>query len=643
MMAKGNLFDSDSAKRISDTVVRVEAMPRNGTEPERGNRGPLPQPVTLTYSNDTGETVPKHGVFALTDATMDTDTKVPKASIAKPSATIQKSYAVNDYLDVVEGDSGQCYTHGHCKALYDTGTPAVGETWIPKSGQWTLTKGEDGAAWCVVVVGIVDSTNKILLGKITTGETAPWFNFAASTCPAFGVACAAGVNGTDPNKILKGDQPSATVYRQYFVNSAAAVLTDTQGAYQKHEWVLVKYDTGTPAFEETWIPKDGQWTLTKGDAGAPWGIVVAGIVDSTAKILLGKIVENESKTYQFHNKAGSAAPAYATMQVTGAEGEVPKIGKPTLGHYDVARDFIVNDDAEVADDTLGDYQNRPRVKALYYTSGTPAVGELWGPTDGQWYLSKGAVGEWCILVSGIVDATGKVLEGSVIRSPMAWGKIQSTVTNQSGATQLTVSVKSCTVTGATETGDAFNVKTPIKSNSFTDLVSGDVVGYVTDSYGEKTIVTDCWMTVNDGKCWVGLDTTRTLIHLTPISDTVEADPTVFHSGGVCNNPYYDDGGHYIGSFTVNAVYTTGTVTTSGAGNRTVTLTGGIFPVNQPDPAGGGGLSWAINMFGVGYIGIATRGSDTVITLVEDGPALTDVTFVYRYHLWVSPWSLSAPG
>ena len=263
--------------------------------------------------------------------------------------------------------------------------------------------------------------------------TKPWYNAAATACPAYGVAAVTGTNGTEPDKILEGDRPADPAAKQYIVNTEEECDATSEGTYQNGEWVLVFYDDAvdTPAFEEVWGPEPDEWYLTKGAASTGWGIVVAGIVDSDAKILLGKIVGDGG--------------------------------------------------------------------------------------DGIFY-----------------------------------GEVQSGFTNADGTANRTVSVKACDIDG-TAVGDqtAFDTKTPLKSNAFTDLVTGDVVGYMIDSAGEKVIVTDCWTTGGKaGKPWVSLDVQKKLIHLHPQSSDIsdEGDVTVEHYVTSPCGFYIDDCGHVLGYY-----------------------------------------------------------------------------------------------
>jgi len=129
-----------------------------------------------------------------------------------------------------------------------------------------------------------------------------------------------------------------------------------------------------------------------------------------------------------------------------------------------------------------------------------------------------------------------------------WGKVQAGFVNADGTAQRTVSVKSCDVDG-TAVGDqtAFDVKTPLKSNAFTDLVENDVVGYLVDTDGEKVIVTDCWATA-EGTNWIGVADNHRVYHTDPTL-AAEAHTGVYWemAAGTCGI-VLDDAGHVIGYY-----------------------------------------------------------------------------------------------
>jgi|SRR5579862_5593474 len=111
-------------------------------------------------------------------------------------------------------------------------------------------------------------------------------------------------------------------------------------------------------------------------------------------------------------------------------------------------------------------------------------------------------GTHVLMLAGVADSDGGSGYNHVFYAPagtagttttIQWGKVQSTPTNQSGATQLAVSVKACNSDGSGVTGSAFNVYTPILSARDTAIFTGDVVAFVATAGGVAfTIVSDCF-------------------------------------------------------------------------------------------------------------------------------------------------------
>ncbi len=101
------------------------------------------------FRNDSGEEVPTGGCLAVDGPAFeggqlspDIDGNIPVAC-SKPSTTFRRLYVLNMGNPVPAGDYGRCFTPGGydmAMALYDTGTPALGESYGPTPGQWYLTK-----------------------------------------------------------------------------------------------------------------------------------------------------------------------------------------------------------------------------------------------------------------------------------------------------------------------------------------------------------------------------------------------------------------------------------------------------------------------------------------------------------------------
>lgn len=110
--------------------------------------------IWTPWINDSSETCPPFGCFRVTDS------QGYYVKGAKPDSTIGKSYGFNSQTAVPAGGTGLACFGPVALAAYDIGTPANGEGWGPKSGQWTLAN--DGTQ-IVIIQGIVNTANKIAL------------------------------------------------------------------------------------------------------------------------------------------------------------------------------------------------------------------------------------------------------------------------------------------------------------------------------------------------------------------------------------------------------------------------------------------------------------------------------------------------
>lgn len=96
-----------------------------------------------------------------------------------------------------------------------------------------------------------------------------------------------------------------------------------------------------------------------------------------------------SKEIYFTNDSGEEIPAYACMQITGTReisGQNYLVVDKPNGTGDITR-FLFNSSRPVATDDFGLAQSSTILRG-YKNSGTITSGDRWGPTAGQWYLSK---------------------------------------------------------------------------------------------------------------------------------------------------------------------------------------------------------------------------------------------------------------
>lgn len=113
----------------------------------------------LPWKNDSSERCPPFGVFRVTGV------EGRRIKGEKPSSTFGRMYAVNGDTAVPAGGTGQCCMGVGCLALFDTGSPANGEGWGPKPGQWALSRDYPRIA---TIGGVYDSTKKI--ARVTLGS-----------------------------------------------------------------------------------------------------------------------------------------------------------------------------------------------------------------------------------------------------------------------------------------------------------------------------------------------------------------------------------------------------------------------------------------------------------------------------------------
>lgn len=154
-MAPKVSFDENGVRRIVAAVRKVEqtVLPAGKFSPSIGSG--TPQNWRPAY-NASGETIPAYSCVRIeTGSTLD---GVAHVNAEKPSATFSRDYGLSPGVECEAGGRvGVCFEAGF--AAYDTGTPATGETWGPKPGQFTVSKNYPGFR----CLGVIDSTNKIML------------------------------------------------------------------------------------------------------------------------------------------------------------------------------------------------------------------------------------------------------------------------------------------------------------------------------------------------------------------------------------------------------------------------------------------------------------------------------------------------
>jgi hypothetical protein len=247
--------------------------------------------------------------------------------------------------------------------------------------------------------------------------------------PAFGVVEIVDV-------VLEGDQPVIHYQRPSEDNlTKTAVLWGqaipsgaTAGAEGlcTLEPTFAAYNTASaPAFDEDWGTEASSYLIKKGNTG----FKILGAINSGA-VFVRRPETDTSTATRFYNDSGETIPAYGCMAVTGVHTDPAyvKVGKPSTTFR---RQYLPNGAAAVPAGETGIVPTARYHKWLY-NSGTPAVDEGYGPTPGQWYLTKAYPD--VTLVAGIEDASAKILKGTLHTIDVVIGKLAGTLTVGSSAT-----------------------------------------------------------------------------------------------------------------------------------------------------------------------------------------------------------------
>lgn len=168
---KGELLTAARMNELIAAINSNEVSVGGGLQLYRGPGGTCinvqERNQAVPFKNANANTCPAYGVLPLTGITLDTG--MPFYFTAdRPGTTFYRYFIVNGPNEVAQNEVGYGYiVNGSqnrvCIAAYDSGSPACGEEWGPKPSQFTLSKGYPG---CFTVLGILDSTNKWMLGYL---------------------------------------------------------------------------------------------------------------------------------------------------------------------------------------------------------------------------------------------------------------------------------------------------------------------------------------------------------------------------------------------------------------------------------------------------------------------------------------------
>lgn len=168
---KGELL---TAARLNELIAAINANELSvggGLQMYRGAGGTCvnaqERNEAVPFKNANANTCPAYGVLPLIGITLDTGMPF-YLNADRPGTTFYRYFIVNGPNEVAQNEVGYGYivngSHNRvCIAAYDSGSPAAGEEWGVKPSQFTLSKGYPG---CFTVLGILDSTNKWMLGYL---------------------------------------------------------------------------------------------------------------------------------------------------------------------------------------------------------------------------------------------------------------------------------------------------------------------------------------------------------------------------------------------------------------------------------------------------------------------------------------------
>lgn len=148
-------FNEDAVRRIAREIFARERKAVDNTRHARVPGYSYVPPRGIVFRNTSGEEIPAYAVMRITGA--ERRAGRPVITVGKPSTTFRRLYLVNGSKKV--GAASTAYGVGTYldeggEVLYDSGTPAMGESWGPKNGQWSLAKWRYG----FTITGAVDST-----------------------------------------------------------------------------------------------------------------------------------------------------------------------------------------------------------------------------------------------------------------------------------------------------------------------------------------------------------------------------------------------------------------------------------------------------------------------------------------------------
>jgi hypothetical protein len=259
--------------------------------------------------------------------------------------------------------------------------------------------------------------------------------------------------------------------------SGADILWKESG-YAGVKWAIIRIGTSTPIirFELT-------AALTPGGYAAARLLDYNGsyVADATVTFNVYDVLSTQRGRAPITSPAAAGSTGYALYCFDSQRFEILVMQPMTLMlSAQVNQTSVAKTDSTFVVDTCAIMQPIGGLLAPMPTTAYNPFGLALADNDPVILLWNEGTTHWNAIAPG-GDGTGKV----------SWALWQSG-SNGTGASVQTFSVKACKYDGTANTGNAFNVKTPIKKCADTALFSGYVVGYQTEADGTKVIVTDCW-------------------------------------------------------------------------------------------------------------------------------------------------------
>jgi len=211
--------------------------------------------------------------------------------------------------------------------------------------------------------------------------------------------------------------------------------------------------------------------------------------ESTAKQLVGLLGKRPNQSplpsnyinaadeqIVFRNDSAETVPAYGVMRVTGSEllyGRYINIINKPNGTYNT---FLFNGPTEVPAGEMGTAQSGRYIRA-YYTSGTPAARQTWGPESG-WVITSAGIPAIMLYGSAVdtniaMGQTTRISDSDLFKAPSGG------LTARSGTT---LGTGTCDLLDETLTDTTYNIT--VKNWAKTTVCdSGDRYGWAKEYHG----------------------------------------------------------------------------------------------------------------------------------------------------------------